>query len=67
MTLSLERSSPEEDDHDRQFLAKHKVTSGPFSWKLKWFSEESFSKFVSLLEAIHSESSTRSIRKRFFT
>lgn len=39
--------------------------SRPFSWKFKWFSEESLYKFVSLLEALRSEASTCPLGKKF--
>ncbi|KAF3437141.1 hypothetical protein FNV43_RR19894 [Rhamnella rubrinervis] len=35
-----------------------KTASGSFTWKLKWFSEDSLYKFVALTKAIHSGTST---------
>uniref|UniRef100_A0A5B7AE67 Uncharacterized protein n=2 Tax=Davidia involucrata TaxID=16924 RepID=A0A5B7AE67_DAVIN len=34
-------------------LTKEKPASGPMTWKLKWFSEDSLFKFATLLKAIH--------------
>lgn len=39
-------------------LMKRKPVSGPLKWKLKWFSEESLFKFVALLKALRSETTT---------
>ncbi|KAJ8536090.1 hypothetical protein K7X08_034491 [Anisodus acutangulus] len=42
-------------------LVKEKTVSGPQKWKLKWFSEESFFKFVALLKALHDEATTSAL------
>lgn len=40
----------------------------PFSWKFKWFSEESLYKFVSVLDALRSEeASTVPVHKKILT
>ncbi|XP_055826544.1 uncharacterized protein LOC129894966 isoform X2 [Solanum dulcamara] len=42
-------------------LVKRKSVSGPQKWKLKWFSEESLFKFVTLLKALHSEATASAL------
>lgn len=60
MTLALECAASELHSLDKQdaghaTLTKGKPSSGPFTWKFKWSSEESLFKFVALLKAIHAE------------
>ncbi|KAJ4974913.1 hypothetical protein NE237_008087 [Protea cynaroides] len=60
ITLTLDSVSPRSfcsadlDKEKRSFMIKRdKMTTGSFTWKFKWFSEETLVKFVSLLKAMH--------------
>ncbi|XP_071903402.1 uncharacterized protein [Coffea arabica] len=66
MTLALQ-CALDKQDAGHATLTKGKPSSGPFTWKFKWFSEESLFKFVALLRAIHAELTTSPLCVRWIS
>lgn len=69
MTLALERARSEfcpsaNLDREQVAVGKDDPALGCRTWKLKWFSEDSLLKFVSLLKAIYAGASMSPLRVR---